>query len=259
MQRALSRVFGNINELFSRQSFELQDGQPIDRHRTAVEFLAKFDAIFTLNQDLLLEMHYLDHTHNQLTTRRWNSNCLPGMTGAGNVGFGGPIFSGRTWSPSGDYAISQNSQPFFKLHGSTNWKDTGANADIMIMGGGKVEAIQAIPVLQRYQEIFAEYAHRGDTRVTVIGYGYGDDHINAVLEAGVKDRGLRMYVIDPRGSALAYDMRPYISGQAGALAVTPFEVWFERGLYSASSMPLRRLLRDESLDIGVLNNFLAGR
>ena len=79
MQRAIQRTFERINGIFTRQSFELQDGQPIDRNRTVVEFLAKFDAIFTLNQDFLLEIHYFDHTHNVQTNRRWNGGCVPGM------------------------------------------------------------------------------------------------------------------------------------------------------------------------------------
>jgi hypothetical protein len=33
----------------------------------------------------------------------------------------------------------------------------------------------------------------------VIGYGFGDDHINAHLKEAVEDSGLKMYVIDPRG------------------------------------------------------------
>lgn len=257
MQRAIQRTFERINGIFTRQSVELQDGQPIDRNRTVVEFLAKFDAIFTLNQDLLLEIHYFDHTHNALTNRRWNGGCVPGMAPAGAVG-DGAIWSGRTWLPNGDYAIPNNVQPFIKLHGSTNWKDIGANADIMIMGGGKTEAIQAIPVLHRYQGIFAEYARHGDTRVTVIGYGFRDAHINAILRDGIENRGLRMFVIDPRGAGLAFDVRPLREGQIG-YGPTEFEEWFQRGLYSASTMPFRRLLREESVDIGVLLDFLSGR
>lgn len=260
MQQVLERVFGRINEIFRRQDFELhQDRLTQDRNRTVKEFLAKFDAIFTLNQDLLLEIHYFDAAHNQLTNRRWTGGCVPGMTPTGQGAFGGAVWSGRVWTPSEDFTIPQRAQPFIKLHGSTNWKDTGANADLMIMGGGKAEAIQAIPVLRRYHEYFAEHVQRADTRLTVIGYGFGDDHINGVLKDGIQNHELKMYVIDPRGAGLAYDLRGFLPGQVGAPAVTEFEEWFQLGLYSASTIPLRRLLIDESVDIGVLNDFLAGR
>jgi hypothetical protein len=260
LQRGIQQTFERINGIYTRQPFELQDGRPIYRNQTVVEFLARFDAIFTLNQDLLLELHYLDHSHNQLTnSRRWNGSCLPGMAPGGEaVGFGGPAFSGRTWSPKQDHAVPNNTQPIYKLHGSTNWKDTGANADIMILGGGKIEAINAIPVLRHYHETFAQQALGGGTRATIIGYGFGDDHINAVLKEGVGDRGLQMYVIDPRGAAIAFEARPLKEGQIGC-GPTEFEAWFQRGLYSASQMPLRHLLREESVDIGVLSDFLAGR
>jgi len=258
MQRALLRIFERINGIFRNQDFELhQERLTVDRNRTVVEFLAKFDAIFTLNQDLLLEIHYLDRVHNQFTNRRWNGNSVPGMQPSGGVDSGVP-FSGRIWTPNGDYTIPQNTQPFFKLHGSTNWKDTGANADIMIMGGGKDRAIQANPVLQRLQGFFTEYVGRGETRVTVIGYGFGDAHINAILRDSIENHGLLMYVIDPRGANIAYDMRGFVHNQIGT-GVTEFEEWFQKGLYSASIIPFRRLLTDESVDREVLADFLEGR
>jgi hypothetical protein len=258
MQHALLRVFERINRIFRNQDFELhQERLTVDRNRTVVEFLAKFDAIFTLNQDLLLEIHYLDHVRNQTTNRRWNGNSMPGMQPTGGVDSGAP-FSGRIWTPKGDYTIPQNTQPYFKLHGSTNWKDTGANEDIMIMGGGKDGAIQANPVLKLLQEFFTAYVRHGKTRVTVIGYGFGDAHINAILKDSIENHGLLMYVIDPRGANIAYDMRGFGRNQIGP-AVTEFEEWFQKGLYSASIIPFRRLLIDESVDRGVLADFLDGR
>ncbi len=258
MQRAMLRIFGRINDIFRRQDFELhQERLTVDRNRTVVEFLAKFDAIFTLNQDLLLEIHYLDHVHNQTTNRRWNGSSVPGMqpTGAGEPG---APWSSRIWTPNEDYTVHQNSQPFFKLHGSTNWKDAGENADIMIMGGGKAGAIQASPVLRRLQDFLTEYARRGGTRVTVIGYGFGDAHINVILKDAIENRGLLLYVVDPRGAGLAHDMRGFGPNQIGP-AVTEFEEWFQKGLYSASIIPFRRLLIDESVDREVMGDFLAGR
>lgn len=258
MQRALLRIFERINRIFRNQDFELhQERLTVDRNRTVVEFLAKFEAIFTLNQDLLLEIHYLDHAGNQTTNRRWNGNSVPGVQPTGGVETGAP-FSGRIWTPNGDYTIPRNTQPYFKLHGSTNWKYTGANEDIMIMGGGKDEAIQANPVLQPLQEYFTGYMRRGDTRVTVIGYGFGDAHINAILRHSIENHGLLMYVIDPRGANIAYDMRGFGPNQIGP-AVTVFEEWFQKGLYSASIIPFRHLLIDESVDREVLADFLEGR
>ncbi len=260
MQRALGRVFASMNTLLKVQQFELRgrDGH-ISKAHTVTEFLARFDAIFTLNQDLLLEMHYFDQAKGSLTdSRRWSGGGrIPGMTGVGDAGgFGGPAWSGRTWNPNGDFSVPNNAQPFYKLHGSTNWKETGGNADITIMGGGKSSAIEAIPVLKHYHDTFKEYVKRGDTRVAIIGYGFGDDHINEALEDAVRNNGLRMFVCDPLGSGLAYAKREYIPGQIGALAVTPFEEWFQQGLHSASAIPFRKLLWNDTVEGEIFNKFI---
>ncbi len=183
---------------------------------------------------------------------------MPGMTAVGRADFGGAKVSGRIWNPTDDFAVPNNAQPIYKLHGSINWKGTGPDTDMVIMGGGKPEAIQAIPVLRHYHEIFGQEVRRGGTRVTIIGYGFGDKHINDILEDGVRNHGTRMFVIDPRGSRLAYEMRPYQPGQIGEPAVSPFEEWFHIGLHSASSRPFRQLLWNDSLEGEELVRFIGG-
>jgi hypothetical protein len=170
----------------------------------------------------------------------------------------GAAWSGRTWNPGGEVGIPNQSQPYYKLHGSSNWKDTGSNADMMIMGGGKPDAIRAIPILQRYQDALTEHCRQGGTRMTVIGYGFADEHINAVLKDAVHNHGLQMFVIDPRGAAIAYEARPVPPGAAGHGPVE-FDEWYEKGLYSASTVPFRSLLIGESLERETLTDFLEGR
>lgn len=254
--RAMLQIFDRTTTIFKRQDFEVwQEGLTVDRSRRVVEFLAKFDAIFTLNQDLLLEIHYFDQHHNTSTSRRWGSNALPGMTAAGQETEQGRPWSSRIWKPEGDFNISNNVQPYFKLHGSRNWRTSENTEDIIIMGGGKDAAIRQFPVLQRYQALFAEYVKRPDTRLTVIGYGFGDGHINETLKDAVAG-GLKMYVIDPRGAAIGYESRPVKEWQIGS-GPSELEIWFQKGLYSASVIPFRRLLIDESVDREVLGDFLA--
>jgi len=255
--RAMLRIFDRMTAIFKKQDFEVwQQGLTVDRSRHVVEFLAKFDAIFTLNQDLLLEIHYFDKHHNTSTNRRWGSNALPGMTPVGQETEQGRPWSSRIWKPEGDFNISINVQPYFKLHGSRNWRTSDNAEDIIIMGGGKDAAIRQFPVLQRYQELFADYVKRSDTRLTVIGYGFGDGHINEVLKDAVGS-GLKMYVIDPRGAAIGYESRPVKEWQIGS-GPSELEIWFQKGLYSASIIPFRHLLLDESVDREVLADFLSG-
>jgi hypothetical protein len=53
-QTALFRVFGDMNRSFQSRRFDFSD----DVARSFGKFLTGFDTIFTLNQDLLLELHY---------------------------------------------------------------------------------------------------------------------------------------------------------------------------------------------------------
>jgi hypothetical protein len=57
-QSALERMFTDMNQAFSAlTTFEFH----IEVKSMVRPFIAQFDAIFTLNQDLLLETHYLNH------------------------------------------------------------------------------------------------------------------------------------------------------------------------------------------------------
>lgn len=255
VQGAIGRVFDRLNAMYRRQDFELhQDRLVVDKSRTVVEFLAKFDAIFTLNQDLLLEIHYFDQARNLTTNRRWSGAIAPGMQPRGQAAQA--PWSGREWTPDGDFSVLGQLQPVYKIHGSTNWK-TIENADMLIMGGGKRASINDFAVLRKYHDALAEQVHQGSVRMVVIGYGFRDDHINEILKDGVVNHGLLLHVIDPRGAGLAYDMRGFGPNQIGP-AVTSFEEWFEKGLYSASTIPFRRLLLEETLDREYLEDFLAG-
>jgi len=259
LQRAISRVFERINNIFRRQDFELhQERLTQDRTRTVRDFLTKFDAIFTLNQDLLLEIHYFDQYHGLLAgKRRWNGGSLPGLKAVGPITESTAPWSSRIWTPSGDLRVQQSSQLFFKLHGSTNWRGADSNAELMILGAGKRGAIGEIQLLDQYQRILADTLQGNGTRLTVIGYGFRDKHINETLVQAVRN-GLQMYVIDPRGTAIAYEERNDREGLIKG-PKSDFEEWFQMGLYSASIAPLRHLLVDESVDREVLEDFLKGR
>src|SRR6185369_1841284 len=253
IQGAMGRILERMNTMFRRQDFELPNpDQTLDQKRTVGMLLSKFDAIFTLNQDLLLEIHYFDKRR---FTPSGPIGVLPGMAATGAADQ--TPWSGSDWVPSTDFSIPNNHQPYFKLHGSTNWRDA-SGSEIMILGGGKDSAIHASPVLRRYQEIFGEYLKRPGTRLTVIGYSFSDAHIDALLKEAVENAGLKMYVIDPQGATLAFNKRPYGPNQIGP-RFTEFEEWFQKGLYSTSTIPLRLLLRDESLDREWLDQFLGGK
>src|SRR5262249_33640609 len=102
-------------------------------------------------------------------------------------------------SPDTTFAVEKNRQPFFKLHGSSNWIDTSKGHPLVVMGGNKPEAIRQHPILEWNHERFREYLSKPETRLMVIGYSFRDDHINRAIGAAVDAGALRLFIIDPLG------------------------------------------------------------
>ncbi len=42
----------------------------------------------------------------------------------------------------------------------------------------------------------------GNAKLMIIGYGFGDEHINSLLVEASLERGLQVYILDPRGLGL---------------------------------------------------------
>lgn len=91
-----------------------------------------------------------------------------------------------------------------------------------------------------------------------------DEHINQALRAAVTEHGLKFYLIDPVGAELAFRLRNEVRSDGDNTPCwhkeySALEDWFEKGLYSASIIPFRRLLIEKSLDRYVLEDFLNGK
>jgi hypothetical protein len=187
-------MFNSMNNSFKQTSFN-----PIESLNGSVNYvvhwLTRFDAIFTLNQDCLLEIKYLPRDVAQLSSHRWKNMYSPGLE---------PVFiAGREFEPPGvfkpgtaDYELVRDRQPYFKLHGSSNWRD--GNSTILIMGGNKGPDIDKSPLLTSYMSHFTEMISQPDTRIMVVGYGFRDLHINEILVKGA-DAGAKMFIVDPAG------------------------------------------------------------
>ncbi|HEY6921893.1 MAG TPA: SIR2 family protein [Steroidobacteraceae bacterium] len=105
-----------------------------------------------------------------------------------------------------------------KLHGSINWR-TADGAQSMVMGGRKALTISRSPLLGWYSRVFESVLSSGDIRLMVIGYGWGDDHINQTIADAVRDHGLQIYSWNPaiprdmlNGKPRASDILPGIMG-----------------------------------------------
>jgi hypothetical protein len=163
-----------------------------------VDFLARFDSIFTLNQDLLLEIHY-----NALREgSRWKGTYYPGVIPS--------TLPAPTLPPHKDEvlrrarrvgsigAAEELQQPIYKLHGSVDWTDD--SGDLFVVGGGKDTYIESKPLLVEYFRVFRERLLAPNTRLMVIGYGWNDVHVNrAIFDAAKSNHSLGLFHVNPSG------------------------------------------------------------
>lgn len=194
-EKAITGTFLTMNERLHDERFNWQQ----DKHRTLTAFLVKFDAIFTLNYDTLLESHYLNSGNIELADfARWQGAQLPGIKRRPTEYLGVAARNVAWCEPSGDHTISARLQPYFKLHGSSNW-EVAAGKRLIIAGGQKTFGIHQFPVLEWYKEQFASYLSKPNTKLMVIGYGFSDKHINDAIEAAASAGQLQLLIIDTRG------------------------------------------------------------
>lgn len=253
-QIAVAKMFADMNQAFEATPFEFQ--QQVDR--LVRTFLIKFDAIFTLNQDLLLEQYYLNDNIALGASGRWNGGQLPGMQPYPNPAYAAPAnWAQQNWSPrpQADFQVVPRFQPVFKLHGSSNWHDQIAGP-LLIMGGDKVRDIQFHPILSWYFSQFEHYLAQPDTRLMVIGYGFRDTHINEVIVHAIRQHGLQLFVIDPAGADLARNVNPNRGLQVQIQGPpSPLEEAFAAGLIGASRRSLREIFGIDSVEYHKVQRF----
>lgn len=199
LQDAVLRMFADMNEGYAgRPDWEFQQ----DLAFMVRTFLIQFRAVFSLNQDLLLEQKYLNDNIMLGSAARWGGWQIPGMKL--NVASLEPLQERATgiWTPSGSLGTDSRYQPLYKLHGSVNWRDPD-NRALIIIGGDKAQQIQTHPILSAYTQEFETQLTRAETRLMVIGYGFRDHHINRVIAKGVYEHGLQFFVICPEGAKVA--------------------------------------------------------
>jgi hypothetical protein len=155
---------------------------------------------FTLNQDLFLERYFSDDRSNisipGLRRDDWfmarhskpfeiePSVDLPKNDKVNEL-------KSQFWSGKGGRLV------YLKLHGSVGWRAANGS-ESLIVGTTKTSAIEKEPLLRWYSDLFKQVLHAGDRNLLVIGYGFRDSHINAVLADGIKEHKLRLYVVTPQ-------------------------------------------------------------
>jgi hypothetical protein len=142
VQDAVKAVFHSMNDMFVRRP-SMEFGN--DVAFMIQKYLVRFDAIFTLNQDLLLEFHYLNNNPavwmgSKFYPHGW---YIPGTREVRAPDAIIPADRLRSkWHPTGDDTLRPDAQPYFKLHGSSNWETEGAEP-LLVIGAHKEAMIIA--------------------------------------------------------------------------------------------------------------------
>jgi hypothetical protein len=197
MQGAIATMFTQLNATFEPpREFEFCS----DAQYSVSRFLAMFDCIFNLNQDLLLEMRYSRQILTASGTR-WNGLWSPGMRPVPDPSLTGIAddHKRRWWPTEPPFSVDDRIQPHFKIHGSSNWA-TADGSNLLVMGGDKELMIREHQILRWYYDQFRHRLAIGGTRPMVIGYSFSDRHINdAIVEAAQKGTLSGMFLVDPAG------------------------------------------------------------
>jgi hypothetical protein len=196
----LEGMFHVMRAGYTKIQFEptLENATVYAQPRSIRNFLCRFDAIFTLNQDTLLEQHYAGSNLQQGSNGKWLGFQIPGLKQLMAPG-GGPYEPPGILTPEpSPYSLHQRQQPYFKLHGSSNWR-TDTNSALLIMGGNKSSEMDQIPLLNWYRSEFRRMTTEPDARLMIIGYGFKDMHINEMIEVAAK-AGTKLFLIDPEGT-----------------------------------------------------------
>ncbi len=263
LERAISQMFADMNKAFASTHFELGENRGAENWIRS--FLMRFDAIFTLNQDLLLEPQYFDSGFGRpeySVHRKWDGCQIPGMEPIPREGVQPYRMN---WVPMdvSKFVVAPNRQPYFKLHGSSNWIDDRKGREMLIIGGNKPYSIAEHPILVWNYERFREYLSRPETRLMIIGYSFRDDHINNTIGSIAEAGSLKLFIVDPDGvSVLQRDYRGTLFWKLGGSPEVkdfrgPLLPRFQDHLIGASRRTLREIFGGDTVEHGKVMRFFA--
>jgi hypothetical protein len=195
MTEAVRAAYADMDENIRR--FADAEGQPA--LNSVVDFIEKFAGgpntpgfFFTLNQDLFIE-------------RRLPFNCVVNLPGLRKAERFNTRYADRaieeitiTLPDRLDNQASLLEAPtdgkpnlyYVKLHGSMEWLDSKGRYRPVI-GTQKTQIISDEPLLTWYLELFRTTLRRhNNQKLVVIGYGFGDAHVNETIAEAVQHSGI---------------------------------------------------------------------
>ena len=214
-------------------------------------FLSQFDAIFTLNQDTLLETLYAGPRWSE----RWYGSYLPYMKFIEEPAQPHMFALRDPMTQDLKFITRENDQAIYKLHGSYNWFAEPHGERLVVMGGNKTASIGAFRVLARYQDEFRAMLSQPDTHLMVIGYGFGDPHINSAIQTAAT-KGLRIFIVDALGVDVIdkRDTRAQIPER-----VTDLMQALMPRIIGASRRPLNEIINSDPVEYEKVMRFFEGQ
>jgi hypothetical protein len=248
---ALVGMFNGMGLAFMQREFEFKS--PPDTRYSLTSFLQRFDAIFTLNQDTLLEQKYLP----SVGPPKWGRGHQPGLkypAGWCPTGTAHDRVAVMEPNPS-DFTLAPGTQPYIKLHGSCNWNESPSGGRILIMGGQKALSINQFPLLTWYHDEFKRYLMRPEARLMIIGYSFSDAHINQAILDAVTGSQLKLFLVEPAGEKVLdkRDPRAQIPDHPGELMLQ-----IPRRLIGMSQVPLSSTFNGNLVEHANLSRFFRG-
>lgn len=243
LKKAILESFQEMNlALANLRTLEFSN----ERRFSVKGFLARFDAIYTLNQDLLLELLYDPLLEDRLPRRGCYS---PGIAGFKYQGLFPDDFVGKTRRVLAlPLRVEPHLQPIYKLHGSVDWID--GTSDLLVIGGGKQEMIDGTPVLKEYFARFWQDLTMPGACVMIIGYGFRDPHINDLLgKAWQANNSLSAFYVDPLGRRVSHGADPELP------QYTP--PWGYINCIGESTRPLSSTFAGDELELRKLERFFS--
>jgi len=198
---AVSEAYAALDTIVRQWKFRSDAPFPVNIYRLR-RFILRFEGIegspgyfFTTNQDLFVERQCEgDRLHLR----------YPGLARPYTRSSDGTIPREEHLAlPSEDKLQRRKSEDlrvsrffYMKLHGSQDWISSAGDRNLVI-GKRKMQQIGREPLLAWYSELFKEVLLAGNRRLMVIGYGFGDDHINKAIATAIREAGLRLHIICP--------------------------------------------------------------
>ncbi len=239
LQKAVSQAFKEMNALFKDiANFNFGQGE------YAIEdFLARFDVIFSTNQDMLVETRFQNllsgNSHKKIGRDNISSVGIPGMSPKPDASVFESMDREKVWYPTGKNSISYNQVPYIKLHGSSNWFTSQGGNELMILGGEKAAQIVGNTLIKSYFNILREKLFEPESRLLIKGHSLLDFHINKIIFEAIKNYGLKFYIWNNSGlKGLMKNLEKDSNYD---------EQLFKQGLIGVSTASLQHILKEDSL------------